>query len=83
MIVAMQNEITRSPEARYDHPLHGVLMVAEGMSCYDVSGILGHSHRTVQYWVKLFNYRGFVSLMDRSKAGRPSGISDEVMDRID
>ena len=43
MVIALQNEISRSPESRYDHRLHGVLMVAIGMSCYDVSRILGHS----------------------------------------
>ena len=83
MVIALQNEITRSPESRYDHRLHGVLMVAKGMSCYDVSEILGHSPRTVEYWVKQFNNRGLVSLLDRPRTGRPSRISDEIMDKID
>ena len=83
MIIALQNEITRSPEARCDHRLQGVLTVAKGMSGYDVSRILGHSPRTVEYWVKQFNDRDFVSLMDRPRVGRPSRISGEVMDRID
>ncbi len=26
MVIALQNEISRSPESRYDHRLHGVLM---------------------------------------------------------
>jgi hypothetical protein len=29
MVIALQNEISRSPESRYDHRLHGVLMVAK------------------------------------------------------
>jgi hypothetical protein len=33
MIFALQDEIRRSAEARYDHRLHGVLLVAQGMSC--------------------------------------------------
>ena len=57
MVIALQNEISRSPESRYDHRLHGVLMVAKGMSCYDASIILGHSPRTVEYWAKQFNDR--------------------------
>ena len=32
MIIALQNEINRTPDSRYDHRLHGVLMVANGMS---------------------------------------------------
>ena len=49
MVIALQNEISRSLELRYDHRLHGVLIVAKGMSYYDVSNILGHSPRTVEY----------------------------------
>ena len=30
MILALQDEIRRSEESRYDHRLHGVLLVAEG-----------------------------------------------------
>ena len=45
--------------------------------------MLGHSPRTVEYWVKQFNNRGLVSLLDRPRTGRPSRISDEIMDKID
>ena len=83
MVIALQNEISRSPESRYDHRLHGVLMVAKGMSCYGASGILGNSPRTVEYLVKQFNNRGLISLLDRPRTGRPSRISDEIMEKID
>ena len=83
MVIALQNEISRSPESRYDHRLHGVLMVAIGMSCYDVSRILGHSPSRGEYFLKQFNDRGFVSPVDRQRAGRPSRISQDIMDRID
>jgi hypothetical protein len=32
MLRVLQDEIRRSEEARYDHRLHGVLLVAQGMS---------------------------------------------------
>ena len=83
MVIALQNEISRSLESIYDHRLHGVLMVAKGMSCYDVSKILGHSFRTVEYWVKQFNNQGLISLLYRPRTGRPSRISDEIMEKID
>ena len=82
MTIAIQNEIVRNPEARYDHRLHGVLMVANGMSCYEVAGMLGHSPRTIESWVNDFNDTGFSALYDRQRSGRPSSISEEVMDRI-
>ncbi|HUZ06335.1 MAG TPA: transposase [Candidatus Paceibacterota bacterium] len=34
MILALQDEIRRSDESRYDHRLHGVLLVAHG-NCFD------------------------------------------------
>ena len=57
-------------------------MVANGMSCYDVSRVLGHSPKTVEYWVKQFNNLGLISLLDRPKTGRPSRISDKIMEKI-
>ena len=40
MEIAIQNEIHRSEEARYDHRLHGVLLVCKGFSCYEVGKAL-------------------------------------------
>ena len=31
--LGLQDEIRRSEESRYDHRLHGVLLVAQGMNC--------------------------------------------------
>ena len=36
-------EIRRSDDSRYDHRLHGLLLVANGMSPYRVSEVLGNS----------------------------------------
>jgi hypothetical protein len=41
MILALQAEIRRSEESRYDHRLHGVSLVAHGISCREVAGVLG------------------------------------------
>ena len=37
MLLVLQDEIRRSEEARYDHRLHGVLLVAQGMSAPQVA----------------------------------------------
>ena len=58
-------------------------MVAKGMSCYDVSRTLCHSPRKVEHWVKQFNNRGLISLLDKPRTGRPSRISDEILEKID
>jgi hypothetical protein len=36
IVLGLQDEIRRSEESRYDHRLHGVLLVAQGMSCPEV-----------------------------------------------
>ena len=39
-VVGLQQEIQRSEESRYDHRLHGVLLVAQGMTCPGVARLL-------------------------------------------
>jgi len=41
MIMALQDEIRRNDASRYDHRLHGVLLVAQGMTCPKVAELLG------------------------------------------
>ena len=36
MRIAIQQEIARSEESRYDHRLHGLLLVTAGHSCREV-----------------------------------------------
>lgn len=78
MQVAIQQEIIRSDESRYDHRLHGVLLVCAGYSCYEVAEIFKHSPRTVQYWVRRFEQRGFTGLKDADRTGRPCAITDKI-----
>src|ERR1035438_8766257 len=41
IILGLQDEIRRSEESRYDHRLHGVLLVAQGLTCPEVAALLG------------------------------------------
>lgn len=75
MRMAMQDEIARSEEARYDHRLHGVLLVSSGMSCYEVAELFGHSPRTIEGWVKKFEKSGFAGLQEKPRPGRPRSLS--------
>jgi transposase len=76
MKVALQQEIARSLESRYDHRLHGLLLLSGGMSSYEVGEILGHSPRTIQYWHKRYQEEGFAGLMDAEGRGRQSSLND-------
>jgi len=82
MILALQDEIRRSEESRYDHRLHGVLLVAQGMTCPQVARALGDAPRTVEYWIRRFEQSGFVGLEEGTHSGRPSRLSAEHLAEI-
>jgi len=82
MLSVLQNEIRRSAEARYDHRLHSVLLVAQGMSAPKVAQFLGDGTRTVEYWVKRFNEEGLSGLLDGERPGRPAQLSEAQFEHL-
>jgi len=82
MELAVQNEISRSEEARYDHRLHGILLMCHGFSCYDVASMLGESPRTIENWVKRFNSDGFAGLQEKTRGGRPPILEKQQIEQI-
>ena len=82
MRIAVQQEITRSEEARYDHRLHGILLVCSGLSCAKVAELFGHGPRTIQYWVRRFEKHGSAGLEDTPRPGRPSVMDKSVRNGI-
>lgn len=70
-LLAIQDEIRRSDEAKYDHRLHGLLLVANGQSCRQAAGLLGEDPRTVQRWVRTYQRDGLDGLRDGARSGRP------------
>ena len=79
--VGLQDEIRRSQEARYDHRLHGVLLVAQGMNCSQVAELLGDSPRAVAYWVEKFEEKGLAGLQEGARSGRPPKLdTDQLAD---
>lgn len=83
VVLGLQDEIRRSEESRYDHRLHGVLLVAQGMSCRQVSELLGDAPRTVAYWVRRFERDGLGGLTEEERPGRPRRLSEEQIQSID
>ena len=82
MQVAIQQEIVRSDESRYDHRLHGVLLVCSGLSTYEVAELFGQSARTVQYWVQRFEQRGFAGLQEAERPGRPTTLDASTLQQV-
>ena len=83
MQMVIQQEILRSEESRYDHRLHGVLLVSRGLSCYEVAEHLGQDPVTVQRWIKQFNANGFAGLQEGERPGRPSRINLQQWSHIE
>jgi len=82
MCLALQDEIRRSEESRYDHRLHGVLSVAQGMNYREVARLLGDSARSVQYWVHRFEAEGLSGTAEGERPGRPSRLTEEQLTEI-
>lgn len=82
MQVAIRQEIVRSEESRYDHRLHGVLLVCAGMSTYEVAELFGQSARTVQYWVQRFERSGFAGLQETERSGRPACLDASTLEEV-
>ena len=82
IVLALQDEIRRSEESRYDHRLHGVLLVAQGMTCPEVARVLGDAPRSVEYWVQRFEKQGLGGLLEGERSGRPRRLSDKQMESI-
>lgn len=83
MQVAIQQEIARSDESRYDHRLHGILLICAGFSASKVAELFNRSARTIQYWAHRFEKHGFDGLRDMDKPGRPSAITENIRSVVD
>lgn len=83
MIFALQDEIRRSDESRYDHRLHGVLLVAHGISCREAAGVLGDAPRTVENWVHRFEESGLAGLTEGERSGRPSRLTQTQLGKVE
>lgn len=81
-VLALQDEIHRSEESRYDHRLHALLLVAQGMSPQEVARLFGDAPRTVQYWVRQFEAKGLSGLRESHRPGRPRRLQPDQLAQV-
>ena len=81
VVLILQDEIRRNSESRYNHRLHAVLLVAQGMSCRQVANKLGDGARTVAYWLRRFEEEGLSGLADGEKLGRPKRLNESQLEK--
>lgn len=82
IILGLQDEIKRSDDARYDHRLHAILLVAQGMSAPQVALHFGDAPRTVENWVRQFEERGLAGLTEQERPGRPQRLNERQIAKI-
>jgi transposase len=82
MRIAIQQEIARSDESRYDHRLHGLLLLTSGQSCQQIADLFGENRRTVQRWVTRFEQRGLEGMRDGERPGRPACLNPEQWESL-
>lgn len=83
MQIAIQQEIQRSDESRYDHKLHGILLITNNYDSYEVGEMFGQSPTTIQRWIKKFNESGFAGLRDGERPGRPRLLTEKQWDQLE
>lgn len=82
MQIAIRQEIDRTDESRYDHRLHGVLLIASNHTCTEVAKLFGEDRRTIQRWVKRFETGGFATLREGDHPGRPGQLDEMQWESI-
>lgn len=78
----LHQEINRHQDARYDHRLHCVSLVAAGVPCEQVAGYFGDSPRSVVNWVRRFQHHGLSGLAEGNHSGRPARLSPEQLEAV-
>ena len=79
VIELLQDEIRRSEESRYNHRLHAVLLVLQGLSPPEAADWLGDSVRAVELWVHRFQEKRLEGLHESRRPGRPPRLNKEQL----
>jgi transposase-like protein len=77
-----KREIRRPEEFRYALRLHGVWMLARGMTYPAVAKVLGESQHTIYNWVRRYLQAGVAGLHEEKRNGRPPRLTEEQRPEI-
>ena len=79
---ALRHEGEHSPQSRFVHRLHCLLLVGTGRSCYDVAEVFGDDPRSVERWVREFQQHGIEGLREKPRPGRQTTLADAQMRQL-
>lgn len=83
IILAIQNALNESEEAKYYHRLDLVLLAVNGMPVKEIASLYNESPTTISYWTKKVVEQGVESLKSGTHPGRTPRISEELLVQID
>ncbi|MDE0658813.1 MAG: helix-turn-helix domain-containing protein [Gammaproteobacteria bacterium] len=70
----LRREVRRSAASRYEHRLHGLLLMASGLGPTQVAELFGEDPRTLRRWANTLEDQGLPGLRDSSRPGRPPSL---------
>lgn len=79
---ALRHEGNHSPQSRFLHRLHCLLLVGTGRSCHEVAEVFGDSPRSVERWVREFQQHGVEGLRDKPHTGRHATLAAGQMRQL-
>jgi hypothetical protein len=68
--LGLRDEIRRSEQSRYNHRLHGAPLVAQGITCPEVAGVLSDAPRSVENRLRHFETERLDTRKSRGLGGR-------------
>ncbi|MEO8546612.1 MAG: helix-turn-helix domain-containing protein [Burkholderiaceae bacterium] len=76
---ALRHEGEHSPQSRFVHRLHCLILVGKGSSCYEVAETFGDDPRSVERWVHDFQQYGIDGLREKAHPGRHAALGEVQM----
>lgn len=83
LILAIQNSLNSSEDAKYYHRLDLVLLAVNGMPVKEIAALYNESPTTISYWTKKAVEQGVESLRSGEHTGRKPRLSGEQLQQLD
>jgi transposase len=83
IILAIQNALSSSKEAKYYHRLDLVMLAVNGMPVKQIASLYNESPTTISYWTKKVIEQGVESLKEGKHTGRKPRLSPEDLKQLD
>jgi transposase len=81
VVLELQACLHRSKDSQYEHKLHAVLLVAQGLSCRKVARLFADTSGAVERWVKRFRVAGLSGLRLKERSGRRPRLNTYQFER--